>query len=84
MKSNLSRCVLLQSYSALVVFSPDPDVAWSLQDRSLPIGRHKILNSKTELVLTNVHRSDEGVYVCRGSNSAGYSDQTVYLEVNGM
>lgn len=64
--------------------SPEPDIEWRRSGKNLPGGRHQVTNYNSELIIRNIQPSDEGVYICKGSNSAGDSEQTIYVDVQGI
>ncbi|XP_030636803.1 secreted immunoglobulin domain 4 [Chanos chanos] len=59
--------------------SPTPVLSWSKLRAPLP-WKHKV--SGGTLTLTNVGRQDSGQYICNATNSAGYSEAYVQLEVD--
>ena len=67
-----------------VFFSPQPTIDWRRSGKSLPGGRYHINNFDSELIITNIQPSDEGVYICKGTNSAGVTEQNIYVDVQGI
>jgi hypothetical protein len=61
--------------------NPTPSIIWRKLGGQLPVGRHIKQNFNSELTITNVEQSDEGEYVCTGSNKLEKSDTTIRLDV---
>ncbi|ROL54822.1 Basement membrane-specific heparan sulfate proteoglycan core protein [Anabarilius grahami] len=59
--------------------SPTPVISWSKLRAPLP-WQHKV--SGGSLTLSNVGRQDSGQYICNATNSAGFSEAYVQLEVD--
>lgn len=49
----------------------------------LPSGRYQIKESGSTLDITAVQHSDEGNYVCTGTNSIKSTPHTIYVKVEG-
>ncbi|XP_026874667.2 basement membrane-specific heparan sulfate proteoglycan core protein-like [Electrophorus electricus] len=58
---------------------PTPGISWSKLRAPLP-WQHR--EEGGTLTLTNVGRQDSGQYICNATNSAGYSEDYVQLEVD--
>ncbi|XP_073722558.1 basement membrane-specific heparan sulfate proteoglycan core protein [Misgurnus anguillicaudatus] len=59
--------------------SPTPVISWSKLRAPLP-WQHKVTGGS--LTLNNVGRQDSGQYICNATNSMGYSEAYVQLEVD--
>jgi Immunoglobulin I-set domain len=69
----------------MLLHSPEPTIEWRRSGKPMPpVGRHSVNNFNTELVIRNVQPSDEGVYICKGANSVGVTEQTIYVDVQGL
>ena len=72
-------------FNNFIHYSPTPQVFFErAEGQHLPVGRTRIENFDTELVISNVQEEDEGEYICYGSNTVGRSENvTLVLIVNG-
>jgi hypothetical protein len=77
---------ILQQYPDLKYFfnffpSPTPTISWTRKEGSLPSGRFEYGEYQTLFVIKDLHKDDEGTYVCIGSNSQGVVEVDIGLEV---
>ena len=70
----------------LVVCSPVPVVTWRQDGRRIATtrARYRYDNFHTELIIDDVQPSDEATYTCHGHNDVDTSEQTIFLDVQGI
>ncbi|MEE6482452.1 hypothetical protein FKM82_013243 [Ascaphus truei] len=61
--------------------NPTPTITWSKLRAPLP-WQHQVINNT--LVIPNAAQQDSGQYICNASNTAGYSEIFVTLDVESM
>nr|XP_053626420.1 neural cell adhesion molecule L1.1-like [Cherax quadricarinatus] len=63
--------------------TPEPQVLWRRADGLMPVGRASV-GRDWSLVISSVSTSDQGVYVCQASNTAGthHANTTLLVRVN--
>lgn len=68
----------------MCVCSENIDVRWTRRDGQLPTdGRVEKLNYNTELLIKDVQKSDEDIYVCTGNGPGGPTDFPINFVVQG-
>ena len=60
--------------------NPKPKVTWSKLNSTLPFGRH-VVDSRGQLIVRDIRRGDEGVYLCRAESFLGQVNASAKLYV---
>jgi len=73
-------------YMYVDVISPEPAVTWRKDGRHIPTSHHRYRygNFHTELIIEDVRPSDEAEFTCHGTNDIDTSEQTTFLDVQGI